>query len=267
MTDQTTATPSRASLKRSSLPVVAVLTIPVLFVVQMATASPISAQVVRGQVTDAETHQPVPAARIAVRTQADSLLTQVVSSTNGEFILLGLPTGRLVLEVSALGYTASAERRIDHQDKAIFLSIELHPSPLEAEGIRVTVEAQDPVLRDGGYYRRKQIGHGYFITPEQIDRMSLMRPSDLFRRIASVSVVGNGEPKIRRGVSSFRECLPAVVQDGMLVRPSHSSAAFNDAVVPAVWIRAVEVYPGPASAPPEWRGSSACGLILIWTRH
>ena len=230
-------------------------------------AIPASGQVVRGQVTDVATEQPVVSARVAVRNDADSLLVEVVTQATGEFTLLGLPEGVLVVEVSALGYTASAKRQIDYEGDPLFLAIELDPAPLEMEGIDVTVEAQDPFLRQGGYYQRKKVGHGHFLTPEQLNRMSITRPSDMFRRMPAVRVVGNGEPVMGRGPATFRECRPAVYQDGMLIRPSHSRVPFNDVVAPAVWIAAVEVYPGPATTPPQWRGSAACGVIAIWTRR
>lgn len=233
---------------------------------QAAVTDPVSSQVVRGQVKDAESEQPVPSARIAVRNEADSLLTEVMTGTSGEFTLLGLPRGRLILDVSALGYTASAERMIDHEGESLFLAIELHPAPLTGEGIQVTVEAQVPFLRERGYYDRERRGLGRFITPSQLNQMSLLRTSDIFRRTAAVIVRG-GEPVMARGTMSFQNCRPAVYQDGMLIRPENSRVPFNDVVAPPVWIQAIEIYPGPATAPPQWRGSAACGVIVIWTRH
>lgn len=220
-----------------------------------------AAQAVRGEIRDAETQHPVPSARLVVRNQADSVVSELVARPSGEFTLLGLPKGPLVLEVSASGYAASAETTIDHQGKSIFMTIELDPDPVAADGIRVTVQRQDPYLADRGYYLRQRTGHGYFLTPRD---MSLLRPSDMFRRVAAVNVVYD-EPVIGRGPSSFRRCRPAVYQDGMLVRSELSDLAFNDVVAPAAWIQAVEVYPGPSTAPSQWRGSAACGLIVVWT--
>lgn len=220
-----------------------------------------AAQAVRGEIRDAETQQRVPSARLVVRNQADSVLSELVARPSGEFTLLGLPKGPLVLEVSASGYAASAETTIDHQGKSIFIAIELDPDPVAAEGIRVTVERQDPYLADRGFYHRERIGHGYFLNPS---RMSLWKPSDMFRRIAAVKVYRD-EPVIARGPMSFQGCRPAIYQDGMLIRSEHSKAPFNDVVAPAAWIQAVEVYPGPSTAPAQWRGSAACGLIVVWT--
>lgn len=220
-----------------------------------------AAQAVRGEIRDAETQQPVPSARLVVRNQADSVLSELVARPSGEFTLLGLPKGPLVLEVSASGYAAAAGTTIDHQGESLFLAIELDPDPLAGDEIRVTVERQDPYLADRGYYLRQRIGHGYFLTP---NHMSLLRPSDMFRRVAAVKLVYD-EPVIGRGPASFRRCRPAVYQDGMLVRSELSDLAFNDAVAPAASIEAVEVYPGPSTAPAQWRGSAACGLILVWT--
>ena len=36
----------------------------------------------------------------------------------------------------------------------------------------------------------------------------------------------------------------------------------------AVGHGAIEVYPGPATVPLQWKGpGAACGLIVIWTKH
>lgn len=50
----------------------------------------------------------------------------------------------------------------------------------------------------------------------------------------------------------------------MLVRHELSAASFNDVVAPPQWIEAIEVYPGPSTAPAEWRASASCGLIVVW---
>lgn len=220
-----------------------------------------AAQVVRGEIRDAETRQPVPGARVAVRSEAGTVLTEANAGAAGEFTLLGLPEGPLTLEVSAPGYAASAGTAVDHRGKSLFLTIDMDPAALQGAEIRVTVERQNSYLADRGYYLRQRKGHGHFLTPS---KMSLLRPSDMFRRVAGIDVVG-GEPVIGRGPASFRRCRPAVYQDGLLVRSELSSRPFNDVVAPSAYIQAVEVYPGPASAPVQWRGSASCGLIVVWT--
>lgn len=234
---------------------------------QAADPAAAAAQVVRGEIRDAETQQPVPSAHVVVRNQADSVLSEVTAGTSGEFTMLGLPTGPLVLEVSALGYAASAETPIDHQGRSLFLAIELTPNPLEADGIRVSVEAQSPFLRSHGYYHRRKIGHGRFVSPEQLERVHATRSSDYFRRVTGV-VVTNDEPQVARGPTSFsRSCRAAVYQDGQKLRDPLDASAFNDVVAPPEWIEAIEVYSGPATAPAAWRGDAGCGLIVIWTRR
>lgn len=256
---------TRCPVRRLRIPArAAFLSVGMVLFAQGADPGVVAAQAVRGEIRDAETRQPVPSARVVVRNEADSVLSELTAGASGEFTLLGLPRGRLVLEVSALGYAASAETTIDHEGESLFLAVELDPDPLATEGIRVRVESQDAYLADRGYYRRERVGHGYFLDPT---RMSVVRPSDMFRRIAAMKVVGE-EPVIARGTTSLvQDCRPAVYQDGMLIRSEHSKAPFNDVVAPAVRIQAVEVYPGPATAPPQWRSSAACGLIVVWTRH
>lgn len=221
-----------------------------------------SAQEVSGEILDAETGRPVAEARIVVRNATDSVLSEIRTDASGLFRMLGLPEGPLDLYVEALGYATSASREIDHRGQALFLEIDLAPDPLDSDGITVSAEYRDPYLASRGFYERERRGHGYFLTP---NRISMIRPSDMFRRIASIRV-SHGEPVFLRGAPSVRRCRPAVYQDGTLVRSEQSRTPFDGAVAPPAWIEAVEVYPGPASAPVEWRGSASCGLILVWTR-
>lgn len=220
-----------------------------------------AAQAVRGEIIDVDTGQPVPFAQVVVRNEADSVLSSVTAGASGEFVLLGLPKGALLLEVSALGYTALARTPIELQEKSLELSIELDPGPLASERIHVTVERQDPYLADRGFYTRKKRGLGHFLTP---GNMSIIDASDMFRRVVAVKVQGD-EPVIARGPATLRACRPGVYQDGVLVRNPFSKVPFNDVVAPPVWIQAVEVYPGPATAPPQWRDNATCGLIVVWT--
>lgn len=262
MTSSAEATGGTWSLLRTPAGV-AFLGLGILVLAQGAAPGAVAAQAVRGEIRDAETGQPVAAARVVVRNEAGVVLSEVNAQPSGSFTLLGLPQGPLVLEVSAVGYAVSGGTPIDHKGESLFLDIELDPDPLAGDGIQVTVEYQDPYLADRGYYLRQRSGHGYFLTT---DNMSLLDPSDMFQRVAAVKVV-HDEPVITRGDVSFRECRPAVYQDGMLVRSEFSDVAFNDVVAPSTWIEAVEIYPGPATAPAQWRGSAGCGLIVVWTER
>lgn len=246
---------------RRKLPLVALVGLAV-----QAAAAPATAQVLRGQVMDTEGHTPVAGARVAIRTAADSLLTQALTNASGEFTLLGLPEGPLRMEVTAFGYSASVGRTIQLGREPVFMEVRMDPEPLETDGVRVVVEVQDAFLRDRGFYHRKRAALGRFIAPERLEMMSIVDPSEIFRRILGMTASG-GEPYFTRGVGSMRGCRPAVYQDGVLVRPSLSRAVFDDVVAPPPLIEAVETYSGAATVPPQWRGDAVCGVIVVWTKH
>lgn len=252
-----------------SVSVPALITFTAAVALHLGVAAPLSGQLLRGQVVDARTDAPIPGATIIVRTPNDSIVSQVRSREDGLFALAlpGPLNERLFLEVSALGYSGSHEEGIQLHGEPLYLVIRLDPAPLETEELRVSVEAQKPFLRSHGYYHRRKVGHGRFMSPAQLERIFASRSSDFFRRLAGV-VVRNGEPRVGRGqISLSRECLPAVYQDGHKLRDALSRAQFNDIVAPPEWIEAIEVYSGPATAPAAWRGDAVCGLIVVWTRR
>ena len=58
--------------------------------------------VVKGRVTDKDTHQPLRGASILI----DSLSRGVVTNDRGEFILPNIPNGKHLLSISYTGYTS-----------------------------------------------------------------------------------------------------------------------------------------------------------------
>jgi outer membrane cobalamin receptor len=124
-----------------------------------------------------------------------------------------------------------------------------------------------------------RLGHGRFVLRSDIEERQPRRLSDLLRGMPGVRVFSDGwfsDIRLRAsGVTGFNAsqttmCLPPVRIDGILV--SHGNAGpgdrYNiDSLMPHD-VEAIEIYAGPAQVPAQFGGAnSACGIVLIWTRH
>lgn len=235
------------------------------------------AQAIRGRVVDLSTQAAVAGAQVTVTDTSGSVSRRVETDASGQFVLENVPGGPLTIDVAALGYAAASDGRVEYRGQPIFLEIGLEPAPVGAEGIVVTVTPQTPHLRSAGFYDRMKRGHGGFLTPEDIAKLKPVRPSDLVRRLHGVMVVSGREPIIRRGgigFSSGLDCVPNLYIDGVAVRLQTrldnlwDPQAFDNIIPPAEDIDAIEVFHGGATTPARWRSSSsACGVIVVWTKH
>lgn len=89
--------------------------------------------VVKGRVTDKDTHQPLRGASILI----DSLSKGVVTNDRGEFILPNIPNGKHLLSISYTGY-ASQMRSITGGKTFPFVNIELKTSVSELTEVVIT---------------------------------------------------------------------------------------------------------------------------------
>ena len=129
-----------------------------------------------------------------------------VSGDSGWVRLLDVPAGPALLRVSRIGY-APLETTVQLAAGTPFeADVELAPNAVAVRGVTGRGTAQSPGLATTGFYRRKEIGFGAFLTDEDIVRSRATRTSDLFRRIAGVRVVpaprnGHRLQTIRYGAS------------------------------------------------------------------
>ena len=126
----------------------------------------------------------------------------------------------------------------------------------------------------------KGINHGYFITPEDIERRRSPFVSYLVEGIPGIRVVRDPTDHVRSArikgplrVGHLDWCDMTIYVDGARFWPRlHSKTAFDsedsvDLVIGAATINAIEVYPRPTGAPPQYQSlNGTCGVILIWTK-
>jgi Carboxypeptidase regulatory-like domain len=144
-----------------------------------------------------------------------------------------------------------------------------------------------------GFLQRAATGQGTFFTESDIARIRPKRVSDLMRRVSGVTVAPNGEVYSGRGVVTLKTTAceygmpvfidnvqvgggdmgdPESLNDRSMNRkpdfmsPTSTSRSPIDGLKPSN-SAGIEIYKGPATAPPDVPGTtSACGAILIWTK-
>lgn len=181
------------------------------------------------------------------------------TEASGRFRFLRIPAGQYILIVRHLGHRpASGIVEVPANDTAR-LSYMLGPTSAQLERTVVTEQPLSQSLAEFDQRRRHE--QGEFLTQSDIDRRNAMQTADLFRALSSVTVVPTKWGSFIAGRSAG--CAAAVFVDNVLL-PRGSN---TEGLPSPRDIAAIEVYGGPATAPPQFAaGASSCGVVLIWTR-
>ena len=190
---------------------------------------------------------------------------RVLSDTMGRFLLENVPPGRVVLQVRRIGYRAASWSGTAGGGERLTAELTLVPIPRDLEA--VVVEASGgQARRMRGFYQRRQRNGGHFLTRDDIAPHDDSRLTDLLRaRVPGVSLTSSGPGPTRLRLRNQR-CAPMVWIDGA----STPAAEFDVDVIQPFTVAAIEVYPGTATTPAEFRtsvGRDNCGgTIVIWSR-
>ena len=226
---------------------------------------------------------PVSSARVAIPALA---LEQAV--VNGRFSFSNVPSGRWLLEVTALGF-ARAERLVEVDAKAsdeVAIAMVALPQPLEAARVIAPRPMKDDLVIHG-ILERNRIAAGTMFLPGNPWLRDALFPADVVRvargfiytNPTTISarppdgnsrcvLAGNGLPSVPslRGKASHglaeRKTI-ALYVDGQPFRGG--LLALND-FLPMQDILAIEAYPDVMSAPFIWRSTDACAVIAVWTK-
>jgi len=141
---------------------------------------------------------------------------------------------------------------------------------------KVVVVGMAPGGRYADFERRRQVwSRGLFVTDSMIERLGIQRTISIFRRYPSIKVIDSsgtlmvasarsGKPVIGGGRFDLAPCVLQVVVDNVALPWGFDLDRINPRE-----IHGIEVYPGPASIPPQFastRRDAMCGMIVIWTK-
>jgi hypothetical protein len=204
--------------------------------------------------------------------------TETTTDTRGRFRLGGLPGGTQTVEARAIGFQP-VERIIQlSPDEPASADIALSDRVTELAGVNVKATAVR--ARFAPFYERMRdaergINHGYFIAPEDMERRKPTQITNMFEGLAGIRVEqmpGSADPRNKIVRGALREvggyCLMTIYLDGIrvagMVGGGHDP--INQLIDPTT-VAAMEVYPRPVSAPPQYQSlNGTCGVILIWTK-
>ena len=194
--------------------------------------------------------------------------TDVVALTNenGEFSMRNLPSGSHVLLARHLGFGAET------------IPVDLSTREPKRVTLKLPkfVAVLDPVLVTSrrvagldkiGFNKRKQSGTGFYLGPEQIQKLHPNSLTDILRTIPGLRVnygPQGEEVSSSRGVTSLQGgsgCVQYYVDDSPW--QSMSPGDVNN-FVNGNEVVGVEVYSGPGTPPQYQRGD--CTTIVLWTK-
>ncbi len=246
-------------------------------------AAGLSAQTVHGTVVDAASGDVIAAAYVAVLDTGGIAVGGGATGADGRFLLRVPGMGAYRFRASRLGYDGALTERVEvARDADVALLLRMRPSPVEIPSITVEANARVARLESAGFYRRRFMGFGHFLTSEQIEAKVPIRTTDLLRGIPGVVRVvvdkWTGEEvdvMMRAGEAMYIRggCIPSIIIDGFVVRtggipPRMGTPPSLNGIVRPTEIEALEIYPGPAGVPVQAAGSvSPCGAIVVWRKR
>lgn len=198
----------------------------------------------------------IPLARVTVGAAT------TLSDSAGRFVLTNLPAGAMVLSVRRLGF-APVDTRLDlGASRTDSVEVVLAAVAERLPGLTTDAEAAERAYL-ASFYRRREIGNGFFFNRRQLDSIRVVRISDVLRRLPGVRLVPDRTGRAQLRMSRSGNCPPDFWIDGQRA----PFLSVDD--LPLRDIQALEVYRGASGVPPEFNsrlGNPACGVVVIWTR-
>ena len=199
-------------------------------------------------------------------TRVELVGTDIVTLTDakGDFTMRNLPSGSRVLLARHLGYAAQIAQVDLSSHEQAHVTIKLPKYVAVMDPVLVTAR-RTAALDKVGFGQRRKSANGYFVGPEQIERMHPFYVTDVLRMVPGIQVVHTRTGEAVR--SSHDVGRPSCVQyyvDDMPFTELEPGDANN--FINGGEIVAVEVYQ-PGMAPAQYtRALNACVTILLWTK-
>ena len=237
------------------------------------------AQTIVGKLLDGEATRPVVSGLVVLTDLTGELTDATMTDDSGRFQLSAPVPGGYLIVARADGYAPAWDGVLELGDGGyIEIRFYLRPAPIELPGITASVERTYRHLTNQGFYDRRETGFGYFLGPEELERLNPSDTRDLLRGVPGIRVQDNGYvgqsarcSHKRRPTASGGDG-PEVFVDGVRIHfPDIPRTDGPDVDIARVVgldnIIAVEFYPRTAHVPLQYGGLSGTCVILIWTQH
>lgn len=188
-----------------------------------------------------------------------------VTDERGEVRFTAVRGGPATLRVRRLGYQpveidVMVDQRAPVTSIVTLAAIPQRLSPIVVKGASYTG-------RMAGFYQRRDLGIGHFVSRERLERDNPSQLTDIFRRLPGVQIQST---RLIRNAIRFRgnggSCWPLVWLDGAPL----PTAEFDLDFLSPQSIEGIEVYSGISQVPPQFMGSrglGSCGVIVVWSRE
>ncbi len=197
--------------------------------------------------------------------------TPVHTNEAGEWALANVPDGTRMLDVRALSYYP-VHQAVDVIEGVPPVTVSLMTLKSVLDTIKVTASRfESPLAAE--FDSRRQSAYGRFFTADDLDRMVLVRTSDVLKRVAGIrlqndSILMRGMMKKSVFDDGNPECQPAIYLDGVTF-PGLTTMEIDSWATPDR-VKGIEIYmPGttPIQFQPSMASASAtCGAVVIWTK-
>jgi hypothetical protein len=221
-------------------------------------ADGIGTTTIRGDVTRAPAGRPIAGARVHLY----GALNDVVTASNGVFILNDVPFGTQSIEVTALGFVPRRYAVDVTPANSNAVTIALSPVGTFLDSVRIRGTRADAPMRNREFDERSTHGPGQYITEEMIANAHPVETAELLQHVSGYYVMSDTVYS-SRGITRVEAnadhvCKPTVYIDGNL-----TERTMND-VAPSA-IHGIEIYASAANVPPKYPAAQ-CGAILVWMK-
>ena len=239
------------------------------FLLTLTLAPAVSAQAVRGQLSDEESSAPIVGASLRLVGPDNTVAATARTDSLGEFFLPfdGAAGGTYRIRAEKIGYRPAISSPLSLEESdTLDVHVRLARQVVLLDSIQVTAPdaRRRATLVRGFYERLEQRAFGHFVTREDIAQQRPLVTTDLLAMVPGIRTVprrlGDGAAVVVRG-----SCTPTLWIDGVRATPSFGMVI--DDLVRPVEIEGIEIYRSVAEAPPQYQGLNAgCSAILVWTR-
>jgi len=189
-----------------------------------------------------------------------------VTDDRGEIRFTAVRGGPATVRIRRLGFRPSSvdvivDQRVPATSIVMLTPIAQRLAPIVVKG------GTNYTGRMAGFYQRRDLGIGHFVSRERLERDNPAQLTDVFRRLPGVQIMST---RTIRNAIRFRgnggACWPLVWLDGAPL----PTAEFDLDFLSPTSIEGIEVYSGISQIPPQFmgaRGLGSCGVIVVWSRE
>jgi hypothetical protein len=192
--------------------------------------------------------------------------TIVETSASGTFTLTGLPSGTQEAVVRKLGFAKVSQ--IVHLAASTPATLQAELEPATVLGTVRVVGQMETGLTKIGFMARKQMGRGWYLTPEQIADKAPNQTTDLFRMAQGMNVLTQTGGRYLTSTSSIGSsssgCINVFIDHA---RFDQFQPGDVDDALPTADLGAVEYYQRPSDVPTEFSiPGKSCATLVVWTK-